>query len=55
MYPLSPPDKEQKQPLEAFCKKVFLEIWQNSYGNTCARGLYQMPQVCNFIKKETLA
>ena len=37
-----------------FCKKVFLEILQNSQENTCVR----FPKVrlaCNFIKKETLA
>ena len=27
----------QKQPLEVFCKKVFLKISQNSQENTCAR------------------
>ena len=27
----------QKQPLEVSCKKVFLEISQNSQENTCAR------------------
>ena len=28
----------KKQPPEVFCeKKVFLEIWQNSQENTCAR------------------
>ena len=37
-------DKDQKQPPEVFCKRVFLEISQNS-----------QPQPCNFIKKETLA
>ena len=35
----------QKQPPEAFCKKMFLEIPQNSQENTCAR---------DFIKIETL-
>ena len=39
----------QKQPPEVLCKKVFLEISQNSQENTSARYL------CNFIKKETLA
>ena len=33
---------------DVLCKKVFLEISQNSQKNTCA-------QACNFIKKETLA
>ena len=33
-----------------FCKKVVLEISQNSQKNICAR-----PEACNFIKKETLA
>ena len=27
----------QKQPSEVFCKKVFLEVSQNSQENTCAR------------------
>ena len=38
-------------------KKVFLEISQNSQENTCARVsfLINLPQTCNFIKKETLA
>ena len=26
----------QKQPVEVFCEKVFLEISQNSQENTCA-------------------
>ena len=26
---------QQKQPPEMFCKKLFLEIVQNSQGNTC--------------------
>ena len=47
-----------------FCKKLFLEIFQNSQENTCARvsfliKLQTYPRrrglVCNFIKKETLA
>ena len=29
--------KWQKQPPEMFCKKVFLQISQNSQENTCAR------------------
>ena len=37
--------KIQKQPLEMFCKKVFLKLSQNS----------QEAEACNFIKKETLA
>ena len=35
---------------EVFCKKVFLEIAQNSQENTCARVFF-----LTFIKKETLA
>ena len=34
-----------------FCKKVFLEISQNSWENTCAKVYFLM----NFIKKKTLA
>ena len=34
------------------CKKVLLEILQNSQENTCASLFFQ---ACNFIKKETLA
>ena len=30
-------ESTQKQPPELFCKKVFLEITQNSQQNTCAR------------------
>ena len=40
------------------CKKVFLEISQNSQENTCARVSFLIKlqaQACNFIKKETLA
>ena len=37
------------------CKKVFLEIWQNSQENTCARVSLLIKLACNFIKKETLA
>ena len=41
------------------CKKVFLEISQNSQENTSARVSFFKqscrPQFCNFIKKETLA
>ena len=35
---------------------VFLEISKNPQENTCARVsfLIKLPQVCNFIKKETL-
>ena len=30
--------RNKEQPPEVFCeKKVFLEIWQNSQENTCAR------------------
>ena len=39
-------------------KKVFLEILQNSQQNTCARVSFLITlqaEVCNFIKKETLA
>ena len=38
-------------------RNVFLEISQNSQGNTCA-GVYfliKLQAACNFIKKETLA
>ena len=41
-----------------FCKKVFLEILQNSQANTYARVSFLMKlqaDACNFIKKETLA
>ena len=37
---------------------MFLENWQNSEKNTCARVSFLIncrPQACNFIKKETLA
>ena len=37
-------------------KKVFLEIWQNSQENTCARASFLMKLLVkanNFIKKET--
>ena len=44
---------------EAFCKKVFLEISQNSQENTCARisllTKFQAWDVQFFIKNETLA
>ena len=38
-------------------KKVFLEMLQNSQENTCARVsfLINLPETCNFIKKESLA
>ena len=38
-------------------KKVFLEISQNSQENTCAMVsfLIKLQDICNFIKKETLA
>ena len=44
-------------------KRVFLEILQNSLENTCARVFFAgisfsiklQADVCNFIKKETLA
>ena len=35
-------------------KKLFLEIFQNSQENTCARDSF-FNKVCNFIKKESLA
>ena len=42
----------QRSPI----KKVFLEFSQNSQENTCARVSFLIKlQVCNFIKKETLA
>ena len=40
------------------CKKVFLEISQNSQENTCARVSFLKscrPQAWNFIKKKALA
>ena len=37
---------------EVFCKKVFLEISQNSQENNCAQVSFCR---CNFIKKEALA
>ena len=46
---------------EVFCKKVFLEILQNSQENTCARVSFlikSQAQACNFIniiKKDSLA
>ena len=36
------------------CKKMFLEISQNSQENTCTRVSFLI-KACNFIKKETLA
>ena len=39
-------------------KKVFLEIFQNSQGNTCARDSFLInlqALACNFSKKESLA
>ena len=40
-------------------EKVFLEIWQNSQENTCARVSFSIkkdlqPKACNFIEKKTL-
>ena len=36
-------------------KKMFLEILQNSQGNTCAKVSFLDPGLaCNFIKRETL-
>ena len=43
---------------EVFCKKVFLEISQNSQENTCVAVSFLIKLqalACNFIKKETLA
>ena len=38
-----------------WCKKMFVEIWQNSQENTCARASFLIKlQAYNFIKKETL-
>ena len=40
-----------------FCKKVFLEILQNSQENTYARGFFLIKlqaSACNLIKKEAL-
>ena len=40
------------------CKKVFLEISQNSQENTCSRVSFLIKlqaEACSFIKKETLA
>ena len=38
-------------------KTVFSNISQNSWENTCTKAslLIKFPEVCNFIKKETLA
>ena len=46
----------KKQPPKMFYKKVFLSISQISLENTCAKASYliKLPEVCNFIKKETL-
>ena len=35
---------------EAFCKKVFLEISQNSQGNTCARTLFLIKLLLKLLK-----
>ena len=41
---------------EVFCKKMLLEILQNSQEDTCARVYFLIgPQACNFIKKQALA
>ena len=41
---------------EVFCKKVFLEMPQNSQENTCAKVSFLIrAEAYNFIKKETLA
>ena len=46
----------QKQPPKVFCKKRFLKNSQNSQKNTCVFFLVSCSsQVCNFIKKETVA
>ena len=48
----------QKQATEVFCKKMFLEISQNSLENTCTRASFLIKlqaEACNFTKKETLA
>ena len=40
---------------DVFCKKVFLEISQNSQKNTCARVSFLIKlgaETCNFIKKK---
>ena len=40
---------------EVFCKKVLLEILQNSQEDTCAMVFFLIgPQACNFIKKPAL-
>ena len=40
---------------EVFCKKVLLEILQNSQEDTCARVYFLIgPKACNFIKKPAL-
>ena len=38
-------------------EKVFINISENSQENTCAKAsfLIKLPEVCNFIKRETLA
>ena len=40
---------------EVFCKKVFLEISQNSQENTCARVPFLIKLQATLLKKETLA
>ena len=48
----------QKQATEVFCKKMFLEISQNSLENICTRASFLIKlqaEACNFTKKETLA
>ena len=52
--------KHQAEAVVQKCsvKKVFLEIWQNSQENTCARVSFLIKLqagACKFIKKETLA
>ena len=43
--------------LEVFCKKVFLEISQNSHEKTCARDFFliKLQTLGNLIKKDFLA
>ena len=53
-WPLSLKDIFQKQSLRRFLKKVFLENFQNSLENTCAR-VSILIETCIFIKIDTLA
>ena len=47
----------KKQHSEGSIKKLFLNISQNSYENTCAKAsfLIKLNEAYNFFKKETLA